>query len=704
MKLSDVADAVRKRYWIILVLVLVSALIAALVGYIQSPVYKVEITLAAIPPTNPTTQMPDATIGAAFIAAMPSIANASESIEVAETVHEELLKLGIDIPAEELLGKVSAIPEENSNAFKMTFTDESPTQVADIANTWGTVLARKTLPNTPDAPNPLADEDFSEIIFDGTLKITSTAIPPQTPTQPKPLLYVGLGVFLGLILGFSIVVLIEYFDPHFRSPAEVEEVLEVPVIGMIPKTKAKDDTALLSSLSEGSPTREAYSELRTGLMFSVEEGSIRSTAMAAAIPVGAGPSVSINLAMSIAAIERSTLLIDCDIRGQAVSKLMGSTKRPGLSDSIKSGKMARDSIVKTEVPNLSLLPAGTPHENTSDLLSRPLFEDILRELEGYYDKVILYAPSLSSAVDASIIASKANMNMIIIDADKCTRRMATDALNSFDRLHVKLDGAILTNVKMKRFQRKQQAMKTAEEMRVKKEAVAAVELGVVKKKSVKEAGKEPREKASKIQEEKEVKTASLTAERTIPAKAEKSFVASKPEPIELGMTKQEIERMRTIVAEDFRRLGETGAPIPKQWLRALNSDKPDVRESAKIAIGAYYEAFLHKYNISEESIKNIAESIIRMMRKEGEFVGMSEEEAQKRLQKMLVDAGARFDSSSLDKSKSTSEGSSASHKARAEEEPEGTGKRHLGQEGSAGRSSRLSEQPQPEKDKPLDWE
>lgn len=700
MKLGDVVDAVRKRYWIILVLILVASLIAAVAGYVQSPVYKVEITMAAIPPTNPTTQMPDPTIGAAYIAAMPSIANASESIGVAETVQAELLKKGIDIPAEELMGKVSALPEENSNAFKLTFTDSSPTRVADIANTWGTVLALKTLPPSEGIPNELYDPGFSEVIFDGTLRITSTAVPPDTPTQPKPLLYIGLGAFLGLILGFCIVVLIEYFDPHFRSPSEVEENLEAPVVGLVPKTKARDEAELLSSLGETSPIWDAYSELRTGLMFSSEEGSMRSIAVAAAIPFGTGPSASINLAMSIAAIERSTLLIDCDMGGQAVSRLMGCSNRPGLSDSIKGGKIARDSIVKTEVRNLSILPAGTPYENSSDLLSRPLFEDILGELESYYDKVILYAPSLSSSVDASIIASKTDSNLVVIDADKCTRRMAAEALKSYERLHLKPDGVILTNVKMKRFQRKQQALKSAEKARVRTEVGMAAGIGSLQEGMVKERGKKRVEKAGAAREPKEVKAA--------PPVAEEPPGAPKPEPSKLGMTEEEIERMRTIVAEDFRRLGETGAPIPRQWLRALNSDKVDVRESAEIAIDAYYQAFLLKYKISEESIKNIAASIIRMMRREGEFAGMSEEEAQKHLRKMLVDAGARFSGASSGSSSNQTANipgeQDAGGEAEAGEKQKDAGKGRRDEETGDHRDSGPPRQPHPEKDKPVDWE
>jgi type II secretory pathway component GspD/PulD (secretin) len=109
-----------------------------------------------------------------------------------------------------------------------------------------------------------------------------------------------------------------------------------------------------------------------------------------------------------------------------------------------------------------------------------------------------------------------------------------------------------------------------------------------------------------------------------------------------GAAADDLRQVQDSVAEDFRRMGETGAPIPKNWLRALNSDKADVRESATNAIAAYYRSFLRRYRISDESIERITESIIRMMRREDEFASMSEEEAQRHLRQMLVDAGAKF--------------------------------------------------------------
>jgi hypothetical protein len=77
-------------------------------------------------------------------------------------------------------------------------------------------------------------------------------------------------------------------------------------------------------------------------------------------------------------------------------------------------------------------------------------------------------------------------------------------------------------------------------------------------------------------------------------------------------------------------------------LRALNSEREDVRTSAERAVTAYYHAFLPRYGLGPENVREITLAIIRMMRREGEFSRMSEGEAQKYLQRMMAEAGARF--------------------------------------------------------------
>jgi capsular polysaccharide biosynthesis protein len=256
MKPSDIGAAIRKRGWLVVLLLLIATLIAAIVGYVQTPKYKVQITMVALAPVDPVSGQPNTYIQAGYIAFMSSIATACEGLNVAEAVHERLLLQGIDIPAEELLKKSSATAPPNSASIEITFTDDSPSRVTEIANTWGSVLVQKTSDDIA-----INDAEFKLLLFEGTLAFTNQAVPPEKPTQPKPLLYIGLGAFLGLLVGVVLVIVIEYLNPYFRNIPEVEENLGIPVLGAIPKMKGTEETALLSSLPETSFSQEAYAHV-----------------------------------------------------------------------------------------------------------------------------------------------------------------------------------------------------------------------------------------------------------------------------------------------------------------------------------------------------------------------------------------------------------------------------------------------------------
>ena len=728
MKPRDLAGALKKRGWLIILIVLLAALISTLIARVKSPTYKVEITVSAIAPRNPSTKQADPTIAGSYVLIMPSITTAMESLEVAEAARERLLANGIDIPVEELLKKVKAEPEVQTSFARLTFTDGSPTRVADIANIWGEVLEQKSSDDlTVSSPN------LKELLLGGKLVVTTTAIPPRSPSQPKPYVYLGLGVFVGLVLGFGLVIGIDYFDPHFRSVPEVEETLGIPVLGTIPKLRGTGATTLLTSRGEASLTHDAYSQLRTTLMFSLAEGAFNSTLIAAAIPTEDSPYIPVNLAASMAHAGRKTLLIDCDLREKAVSRLLEALGRPGLADILARGGPVREKIIATPTPSLFFLPAGHAPEEPSDLLSLPLMDQVLRELEGEYEKLILSAPPLLTAIDGVIAASKANLSLVVVDAQKCSRNLALSALEGFHLLHITPTGVVLSNARLSRRERAMYARRTAPEPRAKrKEAAAAAPLPKPKARAVEgavstpprtvaaasvqpaRAAKPPAARPARFARTKEKKAALEVDETGIvagaaPAAAAPPAAAPPTDEAETAAraaaaarsTGEELLQMQGIVTDDFRRMGATGAPIPKQWLRALNSDKPDVRESARMAISAYYHSFLGRYSISEESVERITESIIRMMRREGEFATMSEEEAQQHLQKMLVDAGARFSTGS-----SGGRSSGSGEQAPASTAGEGRGEGAAleagaqagsgGEPGTAGTARRLEAQPQRE--------
>ncbi len=765
MKVQDIGTAIVKRLWIVIALVLVSTLVAAVIAKAQSPVYKVEIAVSTSPPINPTTRLPDSSAMLGLAALTPSIANFTESISVADAVSGRLALAGIDIPPEELLKKASAVPEANSASIKITFTDGSPTRVAEIANTWGEVLISKT-----QKDNPLFDPEFKNLLLQGGVVFTNRAVTPEKPTQPKTFAYIGLGFFVGLVMGLVLVILIEYFNPHFRSAREVEETLGVPVLGTLPREKGARSTAFLSAFGEGSRTWKAYSELRSSLIL-IPEGAPKSVLAAPATPFEAGPAVAANLAASIANTGRRTLLIDCDLVDGTLSRLMDSGNRPGLSDALEREEDYRSRMVEGKLANLSFLPAGGRSEKSTDLLSLPSFEEELREQESLNDEVVLYAPPLLGSMDAVVVAAQAGASLVIIDADRCTRKAAQEAMYGFERLGIAPMGAVLANVKMKG--RDQAAPEREEKAAAPREAAKAAPLpapAVEKRKAVREKRPVPpaapaTSPAAPLEPPARPEPAAAVEAPPVPAGPVKTGPAAPapggtpapgfekretapsavPPPVTAapaarpsepqaaaarppvrepswgtapavstpGSSGDGLRQVRESIADDFRRMGESGAPIPKNWLRALNSDKADVRESATAAITGYYRSFLQRYRISGESVERITESIIRMMRREGEFASMSEEEAQRHLRQMLIDSGARFSGSPAASSPPAPEQTEPERKAAAEDtvekEPRRQEKKRFRLEARSGRRASgwgrgKGPQPPAGDEEGVDWE
>jgi succinoglycan biosynthesis transport protein ExoP len=431
MKPGDVIYALRRRYWIIIALVLISALTGAIVSIVQTPVYKVMIVMAAEAPNSPTTKNPDPTVTFAMAASMQAIMNAAQSIDVATATSSRLKEGGINLSPADLQDKVTASFEANTTSLSIEVTDSSPTRVVEIANTWGEEASR-LLSN-------------KSILMGGNLVLTNRAFPPKGPTMPNSFAYIGLGVFLGLVLGVSLAIGLEYFDPHFRSSEEAEELLGLPVLGALPREHTLSPQGI-----------SAYANIRTNLLLSREEQEYRSILVAPVIPdfektqANLGARVTAQLAMSIAKTGRRTLLVDCDMNEGAVSGLLGAIGLAGLADALEESQPLEKLIAGTDTTGLYVLPTGSKPGIPADLLSSPVLPKFLRDLEDEYDAVVLDGPPLIVSMDSAIVAKSAGSSLLVIDVRNCTRSSALEALDNFDRFQIKPTGVILTNVKPKR--------------------------------------------------------------------------------------------------------------------------------------------------------------------------------------------------------------------------------------------------------------
>lgn len=145
---------------------------------------------------------------------------------------------------------------------------------------------------------------------------------------------------------------------------------------------------------------------------------------------------SVNLAMSIAMeVDTSVLLVDADVVRPAVLERLGLAPSPGLMDVLVNDKLdLSDVILRTDVPKLSVLPAGSPNAMATELLASAAMDRLLLDMAARYpDRVIILdAPPLLLTTEASVLASRVGQVVIVVDSTRTTTARVSEAFAAVD--------------------------------------------------------------------------------------------------------------------------------------------------------------------------------------------------------------------------------------------------------------------------------
>ena len=159
---------------------------------------------------------------------------------------------------------------------------------------------------------------------------------------------------------------------------------------------------------------ESFRILRTSLEYTRINGKLKSILVSGTAMTEGKSTVCSNLAMAYALIGKKTLIIDCDLRRASQHEKLSSTREPGLTDYLFSQDHTIDerSIKPTQVENLFLLTAGKKVPNPNELLASPKMIDLLTELEGKFDMLVLDSPPLFLS-DAAELARSVDGTLLV---------------------------------------------------------------------------------------------------------------------------------------------------------------------------------------------------------------------------------------------------------------------------------------------------
>ena len=312
------------------------------------------------------------------------------------------------------------------------------------------------------------------------VSIVKPAVLPNKPSNiPSKLIIVSTGALIGLIVGMVFAFLAEIFDTSMGRIEDVEELLQVPVLGVIPylevdnnekgrskhrepeRTRTRD---LVTHYKPGSMGAEAFRALRTNLQFLRLETKGKVFLITSAF-VQEGKTVNaINLALIMAQAGNKVLLVDADLRKPLVHKYYGLSIDPGLTDyvlgnyhwnevtntisDIMLGDFGIDDILKTPgMDTLHIITAGTKPPNPSEILSSNKFRHFLKEASRDYDFIFVDAPPVMPVADASDIATLADGVILVYMTGKIGRGVLKRVKANLENVDAKLTGVILNKVK-----------------------------------------------------------------------------------------------------------------------------------------------------------------------------------------------------------------------------------------------------------------
>jgi capsular exopolysaccharide synthesis family protein len=288
----------------------------------------------------------------------------------------------------------------------------------------------------------------------GDVQLVQAAKIPTSASSPKTVLNVLLGFFCGGILGFGLAFLRDRLDQRIRSRAEIEATAGVPSLGHIPDSKQiAQQTGSLTDLHPRDA--EAFRLLRAELRYFQGQKDNTQLLVTSSMPGEGKSTVAWNVALCAAEPPSRVLLIEADLRRPVLGERVGAEDRPsaaviGLS-SVLSGQSTFDEAVRPHahagVGELDVLYAGPKPPNPADLLQSATMFDLLDEVRGRYQLVIIDTPPFTVVSDCIPLFKLVDSVLMVTRLGYTQRDAFNEARRKLARFDAPLVGIVVNTDK-----------------------------------------------------------------------------------------------------------------------------------------------------------------------------------------------------------------------------------------------------------------
>ena len=256
--------------------------------------------------------------------------------------------------------------------------------------------------------------------------IAALAAVPRMPVSPKVEQNLVIAAILGLILGLVLAVVVDYLDDSIKDPKEAEDLLELPVIGLI--AYATDGGPVLPEHpTSRSPIAEAFRTLRANIRFSGADKPVETLLVTSPGPEEGKSTIVADLAIAAANAGQKVIAVDTDLRRPALHRFFNVENDVGLTSVLIGERSLDEVLVDTGETGVTLLTSGAVPPNPIEFLESDAMHQLVEALKERADVVIFDSPPVLLVADAQILSSIVDGTLLVVEMKGTRREMARQA-------------------------------------------------------------------------------------------------------------------------------------------------------------------------------------------------------------------------------------------------------------------------------------
>jgi len=264
--------------------------------------------------------------------------------------------------------------------------------------------------------------------------------------SPNPRSSLTLGLFVGLMLGVGVVALLEFLDNTVKPEQNLQQITGAPVLATVSALNrmSPGGAQVFTIAQPQSGATEAMRLLRTNLEFASASEGIGSLTVTSPNPAEGKSTIAANMGVVMAQSGRTVVVIDADLRKPTQHRIFGVPNEQGLTTLLTHPEQPWKSVaLKVALPGLQLISCGPIPPNPSDLLSSQRFAQLVERVKRDVDLVIIDSPPMLSASDALAVARHTDGVVLVCRSHKTRLDAMRHVAHSVHQGGIRLIGLVV---------------------------------------------------------------------------------------------------------------------------------------------------------------------------------------------------------------------------------------------------------------------